>query len=164
MPLNPRITDWPAGRLAGRRVHRHRPRHRERLHALGARVVVSARSAPGARRFVAEHPGSRRLPLDATDRAAMRPPRRIVERHGRIDLAMYCAGTTSRCAPPPSTSTTGAAPRAGQLRRRAVHAGRRAAQLLRRPRRRGGHLSLVSSVAGYRGLPKRWPTGRPRRR
>ena len=29
--------------------------------------------------------------------------------------------------------------------------------------RRSGHISLVSSVAGFRGLPQGWPTGRPRR-
>jgi NAD(P)-dependent dehydrogenase (short-subunit alcohol dehydrogenase family) len=79
----------------------------------------------------------------------------IVAAHGRIDLAVYCAGTYTPCAPPPSTWTR-AAPRAGELCRRAAPAGRRAAARCcsagrRRARR---HLSLVSSVAGYRGLPQ----------
>src|SRR5487761_2346086 len=95
MALNPRLSDWP-GRTAwldgassgiGRATA-------TRLHAAGARVVVSARSAAMLDDFVAEHPGSQAIALDVTDRDAVRAAAgRIAGEHGRIDLAMYCAGT-----------------------------------------------------------------------
>ena len=94
MSLNPRITDWKGltvwlvGASSG---IGHATA--ELLHARGARVVVSARNAAAIAAFESAHPGSLGMALDATDRDAMRAAAlRIVERFGRIDLAVYCAG------------------------------------------------------------------------
>ncbi len=157
MPLNPRIacwdgqTAWLVGASTGiGRATAHA------LHAAGARVVVSARRPAPLAAFVAEHPGSESIALDATDRDAMRQAaQRIVGRHGRIDLALYCAGTY-------------AAMRATQfdldIALRHVQVNQVGAlhlldavlpALLAQARAgQGGHLSLVSSVAGFRGLPQ----------
>ena len=94
MPLNPRLADWRghvvwivgASSGIGRATA-------SRLHALGAMVVVSARNQAALDAFVAEHPGSHAMPLDVGDRAAMaRTLEKVHALHGRLDLAMYCAG------------------------------------------------------------------------
>lgn len=153
MPLNPRIDDW-RGRvcwLVGASTGIGRATA-ERLHALGATVVVSARGAASLDAFVRAHPGSHAEVLDATDREAMREStRRIVATHGRIDLAVYCAGYYK-----PMRAT--AFDLDDALRHEnvnyvgALHLLDAVLPVLLR--QRGGHLSLVSSVSGYRGLPK----------
>lgn len=153
MPLNPPLTDWN-GRVAwlvgassgiGRATA-------ARLHAAGGTVVVSARNAAALDDFVRQHPGSQALPLDGTDRAAVREAAaRIVTEHGRIDFVLYCAGHYA-----PMRATAFDLDEA--LRHQQVnYVG--ALYLLDAVlpvllRQRGGHLSLVSSVAGYRGLPQ----------
>jgi NAD(P)-dependent dehydrogenase (short-subunit alcohol dehydrogenase family) len=83
MPLNPRIDRLAGPRgLAGRRLHRHRPRHGRAPARRWARGVVSARSA-AARRLRAVHPAARPSPLDATDRDAMRAAAAQHRRHAR---------------------------------------------------------------------------------
>ena len=157
MALNPRIAGW-SGRvvwLVGASTGIGRATA-SALHAQGAQVVVSARSAPALARFVAQHPGSEAIALDATDRRAMHDASaHIVAGHGGIDLVMYCAGTYS-------------AMRASafdlDVALRHVHVNQVGAlvlldavlpQLLAQARvGKGGHVSLVSSVAGYRGLPQ----------
>jgi NAD(P)-dependent dehydrogenase (short-subunit alcohol dehydrogenase family) len=153
MSLNPRITSWQ-GRvvwLVGASTGIGRATA-SKLHAAGARVVVSARSTAVLDAYAREHPGSLALPLDATDRDAMRDAaRRIVEQHGRIDLAVYCAGYYK-----PMRAT--AFDLDDALRHEQVNyvgalhlLDAVLPQLLAQ---RSGHLSLVSSVSGYRGLPK----------
>ena len=153
MALNPRIVDWK-GRVvwlvgASSGIGRATA---ERLHALGATVVVSARSSATLDAFVRTHPGSLAIALDATDRQAMRDAAsRIVAEFGRIDLAAYCAGYYK-----PMRATAFDLDEA--LRHEQVnYVG--ALHLLDAVlpvllRKRSGHLSLVSSVSGYRGLPK----------
>ncbi|WP_119290106.1 SDR family NAD(P)-dependent oxidoreductase [Azohydromonas sediminis] len=157
MPLNPPITDWTrqvvwlvgASSGIGRATAAH-------LDALGARVVVSARNAAALDAFAAQHAGSLAIALDATDRDAMRTvAARIVEQHGRIDLAMYCAGHYK-----PMRAT--AFDLDDALRHQQVNyvgALHLLDAVLPQLIRQAGagqpaHLSLVSSVAGYRGLPK----------
>jgi NAD(P)-dependent dehydrogenase (short-subunit alcohol dehydrogenase family) len=131
------------------------------LHRAGARVIVSARSRDALDAFVTEHPRSDAIALDATDRDALRDAAaHIVRVHGRIDLAMYCAGTY-------------AAMRATELdldiALRHVKVNYEGAlfmldavlpHLQRQAKegagagKSGGHISLVSSVAGFRGLPQ----------
>jgi NAD(P)-dependent dehydrogenase (short-subunit alcohol dehydrogenase family) len=153
MALNPRIEHW-AGLtvwLVGASTGIGRATA-EKLHSLGARVVVSARKADELERFTAAHPGSLALPLDATDRHAMRAAAdTIVERYGRIDLAMYCAGYYR-----PMRATDfdlDDALRHDQVNYvGALHLLDAVLPVLLR--QKSGHISLVSSVSGYRGLPK----------
>lgn len=157
MSLNPRLTDW-TGRTAwligastgiGRATA-------SRLHALGAQVIVSARSAGPLQAFAQEHPGSQAIALDVTDREALHAAAAgIVARHDRIDLAVYCAGTYA-----PMRATDFQLDMALQ-HQQVNYVGALylldavLPHLLGQARTgRGGHLSLVSSVAGYRGLPK----------
>ncbi len=152
MPLNPRIHDW-TGKvvwLVGASTGIGRATA-ERLHAAGAQVVVSARNAAALQAFEARHAGSLGLALDATDRTAMTAAaQQITERFGRIDLAVYCAGYYK-------------AMRATQFDLDemlkhdhvnyvgALHMLDVVLPVLLR--QKAGHVSLVSSVAGYRGLP-----------
>ena len=153
MPLNPRIDDW-TGKvvwLVGASTGIGRATA-ERLHAAGARVVASARSEAALQAFVRSHEGSVAIPLDATDRDAMRgAAQRIVTEFGRIDLAVYCAGYYK------AMRATAFDLDDALRHERVNYVG--ALHLLDAVlpvllRQRGGHLSLVSSVSGYRGLPK----------
>lgn len=156
MSLNPAITDW-ADRvvwLVGASTGIGRATA-ARLHAAGARVVVSARSESALESFARDHAGAEVLPLDVTDAQSVRgAARKIIERHGRIDLALYCAGYYK-------------AQRATQfdlaemLRHQQVnvvgayHWLDAVLPTLQRQAAAGqmAHLSVVASVAGYRGLP-----------
>ncbi len=152
MPLNPAVADWTGQTvwLVGASTGIGRATA-ALLHRRGAHVVVSARNAAALQAFEAQHAGSLGIALDATDRAAMSgAAQHIVERFGRIDLAVYCAGHYK-------------AMRATQfdldemLRHDqvnyvgALHMLHAVLPVLLRQRR--GHVSLISSVAGYRGLP-----------
>ena len=152
MALNPRIPNWQGQVvwLVGASTGIGRATA-ELLHARGATVVVSARSAATIEAFAQQHPGSVALPVDVTDRAAMHAAgQQVIERCGRIDMAVYCAGHYK-------------AMRATQfdldemLRHQQVnYAGALHmldAVLPALLRQKAGHISLLASVAGYRGLP-----------
>ena len=157
MPLNPVIDNW-TGKTAwlvgassgiGRATA-------GLLHERGARVVVSARSREPLDAFVATHAGSLALPLDATDHAAMHAAAaQIVATNGAIDLVMYCAGTYAEMRA--TDFNLAVALRHVQVNQVGALYLLDAVlpQLLAQARAgRGGHISLVSSVAGFRGLPK----------
>jgi NAD(P)-dependent dehydrogenase (short-subunit alcohol dehydrogenase family) len=148
--MNPRITDWTGQVvwLVGASTGIGRATA-ALLHARGARVVVSARSAPA---FAEAHPGSQALALDATDRDAMRAAvAQLVASHGRIDLAVYCAGTYQ--AMRAMDFDLDVALRHQQVNYvGALHLLDAMLPVLLK--QNAGHLSLVSSVAGYRGLPQ----------
>lgn len=153
MPLNPKIDAW-SGRtvwLVGASTGIGRATA-ELLHERGARVVVSARSAAPLETFVAQHAGAEMITLDATDRAAMHAAaEQIVRTHGRIDLACYCAGTYVPMRA--ERFDLDVALRHVEVNYNgALHL--LDAVLPHLKRQKGGHLSLVGSVAGYRGLPK----------
>lgn len=155
MSRNPPITDWQ-----GRRVWLVGASSgiglatASALHQRGARVTVSARNAEALQAFVQQHPGSRGLALDVTQRDQVQHVATQVMGAGPLDMMLYCAGYYQPM-------------RATQLRLEsllqhlqinyvgalhvldAVLPGMIAAARAGRP----GHLSLVSSVAGYRGLP-----------
>jgi NAD(P)-dependent dehydrogenase (short-subunit alcohol dehydrogenase family) len=152
MALNPKIDNWQ-GRtvwLVGASSGIGRATA-SLLHARGARVVVSARNAAALDAFVAQHRGATAVPLDVTDRQAPgRALERILVEHGRLDLVMYCAGHYR-------AMRTTDFDLDDMLRHQQVnYVG--ALYLLEAvlpvlQQQGQGHLALVASVAGYRGLP-----------
>jgi len=152
MALNPALVDWH-GRVvwivgASSGIGRATA---SRLHAQGAQVLVSARDAAALEGFVAGHPGSEALPLDVADRAAIAAAfRQLLARHGRLDLAMYCAAHYR--AMRASAFDLDEVLRHLQVNYvGALHLLE--AVLPQLSAQRHGHISLVASVAGYRGLP-----------
>ena len=156
MALNPRITQWHGQQvwLLGASTGIGRATA-SRLHALGASVTVSARSQAGLDSFVAAHAGAQALALDTTDAAAMQhATNTLLRRHGRIDLALYCAGHYS--AMQASNFDLADALRHQQINYvGALNLLGAVLPVLLRQAAAGStaHLSLVGSVAGYRGLP-----------
>lgn len=120
------------------------------LYAAGAKVLVSARQQAALQAFVASHPGAEALVLDATDRKAVQVAAWHVMATGQLDCVVYCAGFYE-----------------------AMHADSMNLDLVLRHmevnyngalylldallpqllKQGNGHISLVGSVAGYRGLP-----------
>lgn len=154
MALNPPLSHWP-GRVAwvigassgiGRATA-------AALHGQGAHVIVSARHAGPLQEFVSAHPGSLALPLDVTDADATRAAFQTACRHGAqpLDLVMYCAGHYR--------ATSVHDYRLEEMSQHlAINYGGAlnllAAALPDMLSHQRGHLSLVGSVAGYRGLPR----------
>ncbi|MGQ9724058.1 MAG: SDR family NAD(P)-dependent oxidoreductase [Tepidimonas sp.] len=152
MSLNPPLLDW-AGRRAwivgassgiGRAVA-------EALHAQGATVIVSARQAVALQAFADASPGRYALPLDVTDRAAVERAAVDAFAGGPLDLILFCAGhyrpqrataiDTDELLRHQRINVEGALHVVGACVPRLLAQGH-------------GHLSLVGSVAGYRGLPQ----------
>lgn len=152
MSFNPPLTDWRGktvwlvGASSGiGRATAHA------LHARGATVFVSARSQQALDDFSAQHVGAVALPLDVNDAAAVKVAAQKIFDAGPLDLMLYCAGYYKDM-------------RATEFDLKdmlkhqqvnyvgALHA--LDAVLPHFMARRAGHISLVSSVAGYRGLPK----------
>jgi short-subunit dehydrogenase len=121
------------------------------LHRAGARVVVSARKAQALADFVQQHPGSHALALDATDPHAVRQAAAQLLEQGPLDCVLYCAGYYQ-----PMRAT------AMNLNDMLHHVDVNYhgalylldAVLPAMLARGTGHISLVGSVAGYRGLPQ----------
>ena len=157
MSLNPKIKSWN-GRVvwmigASTGIGRATA---ELLHRKGAKVIASARSADALQEFVAQCPGAEAIAVDSTEHQALRAAaQRIVHKHGRIDQVVYCAGTYSAM-----RATDFDLDRA--LRHQQVNyvgalytLDAVLPQLLAQAASGvGGHLCLVASVAGYRGLPQ----------
>ena len=152
MSYNPLLTDWRGktvwlvGASSGiGRATAHA------LHAQGAKVIVSARSQPALDSFAAEHPGARILALDASDAASVAAAAQAVFAGGPLDLVLYCAGHYKEMRATQFDL-------ADMLRHNQVnYVGALyvlAAVLPHFLARKSGHISLVSSVAGYRGLPQ----------
>ena len=152
MPFNSPITDWQGksvwlvGASSGiGQATAHA------LHQAGARVFVSARSVNALQAFTANHPGATAVPLDVTDRTAVDEAARTVLASGPLDLMLFCAGyykalratdfSLDEMLQHNQVNYVGAVQVLG-----AVLPGMLA--------RRAGHISLISSVAGYRGLPQ----------
>jgi NAD(P)-dependent dehydrogenase (short-subunit alcohol dehydrogenase family) len=121
------------------------------LHAAGAGVFVSARNAAALARFVDAHPGAVAVPLDASDPVAVKAAAQIVEHAGPVDLVMYCAGYYKPVRADDFDLSE-------MLKHQQVNylgvLYVLDAMLPHFLQRQAGHISIVSSVAGYRGLPK----------
>ena len=151
-PLNPRLADWRGRRvwLVGASTGIGHATAVE-LHARGATVYVSARNAAALKHFTTQHPGAVSLPLDACNGAQVRAAAHAILADGPLDLVVYCAGhfraqsasdfELDEMIKHQEVNYLGAL--------HVVHAVM--PSLLREGR---GHLSLLGSVAGYRGLPR----------
>jgi NAD(P)-dependent dehydrogenase (short-subunit alcohol dehydrogenase family) len=172
MTLNSRLTDW-RGKvcwLVGASTGIGRATAAA-LHAAGAVVIVSARKAEALHEFATQHPGSDAVPVDVSNLDALKAATAdIVRRHGGLDLVMFCAGTYKPqrateyrlhemlqhqevnyvgalhlldAVLPVLLKQAGSGPQSGP----------QSAPQSDSQSGRKGHISLVSSVAGYRGLP-----------
>jgi short-subunit dehydrogenase len=153
MSLNPRIRDWNGRRIwiigASTGIGADCARL---LASKGARVAVSARNAGALDALSATLPGAIAAPLDITDAAAVAAAHgRIVKALGGVDLALFVAGTYT---------PVRAWELSVEVARRHVEANLMGvynglAVLMPELVARGsGGIGIVSSVAGYRGLPK----------
>ena len=150
-PLNPRQVDW-AGKTvwivgASSGIGEATA---AALHAQGARVVVSARKVQSLNAFVKKHPGSQALALDATQPQAVHAAAQQLLAQGPLDCVVYCAGHYT-------AMRADALDVADMVRHAEVnYIGALYvldAVLPALLARGSGHISLVGSVAGYRGLP-----------
>lgn len=152
MSLNPPLADWRGktvwlvGASSGiGQATAHA------LHAQGATVYLSARNAQALAAFTAAHPGAQALPLDVGDHSALQAAAQAIAARGPLDLVLYCAGfykaqraTDYRLA---EMLQHNAVNYVGVLQLLDVVLPGFVA-------RQAGHISLISSVAGYRGLPE----------
>ena len=159
MAFNPAITDWHGktvwlvGASSGiGRATAHA------LHQRGAHVVVSARNAQALAAFVAGHPGATALPLDASSPQAVKAAAQQILATGKIDWVLYCAGYYRELRATEFSLEE-------MLKHEQVNyvgalyvLDAVLPHFLLRARRKdatgAGHISLISSVAGFRGLPK----------
>ncbi len=122
------------------------------LAASGVRVAASARSADKLDRLASEHDGILAFALDVENPAELSDARdRIEHTLGTIDLVIFCAAVWH-----PMGARNFDAAKAN--RSFAINVGGAnnllGAVLPGMLERRAGRIALVSSVAGYRGLPK----------
>jgi NAD(P)-dependent dehydrogenase (short-subunit alcohol dehydrogenase family) len=150
--MNPPITQW-----AGRSVWLIGASSgiglatAQALHAAGARVVVSARQGALLAEFVQAHPGAHAFALDVSDAHAVRHVAEQVQALQGLDVVVYCAGyyksvrataySLTEMLQHQTVNYTGALHMLDAVLPSLLQQGH-------------GHLSLISSVAGYRGLPQ----------
>ncbi len=149
MARNPPITDWRDRRVwivgASSGIGAALARA---LIARGARVAVSARNAQALHALGA----AAALPLDVRDATGLaRAAASVQQDLGGLDLAVYCAGTY-RALRADAFDLHCALEHDDINYRGALHWLAAVLPLLRA--QRGAHLSIVSSVAGWRGLPQ----------
>lgn len=151
-PLNTPITDWQGrsvwliGASSGIGLATAKA-----LHAAGARVVVSARNAELLQQFVDAHPGAQAVVLDVADTAAIATAARYVQTQQGLDVVMYCAGYYQAMRAP--TYSLPAMLRHLDINYTGALRVLDAVLPELLPQQRG-HISFISSVAGFRGLPQ----------
>jgi len=150
-PFNPPLNDWRGLRVwlvgASSGIGQATA---SALHARGAQVLLSARKAEALQRFAQQLPGAQAWPLDATDTDAVKRAAEAMQAEGPLDLVVYCAGHYQ-------AMRALAIDLSDMHRHMAINYSGAlnvmAAVLPAMIARGQGHLSLVSSVAGFRGLP-----------
>ncbi len=154
MPLNAPVTDWSAQRVwvVGASTGIGAAIARELL-ARGSRVALSARSAERLQTLAAIAPDrSLAVPVDVTDAPAVRAAHdTIVAAWGGVDVVLAVAGNYV-----PLRATEFDAGAIGRLFEVNVQGVLNVLGpvLPAMIARRGGHVAIVASVAGFRGLPK----------
>lgn len=161
-PYNPRLRQWSGLRVwvVGGSTGIGRATALA-LAARGAQVMVSARGAAALDALAAEHRQAARergeqrplqaWPMDVTDLGAVRATAREILAQGPLDLVLYCAGHY-RAMRATEFDMAELQRHLDINYRGALHV---LDAVLPAMRERGsGHISLVSSVAGYRGLPQ----------
>ena len=116
----------------------------------GVRVAASARSAEALAELARAHPGIAPLPLDVTDAAAMgQAARSIAGTLGALDLVVLNAGTWEAM----SARNFSAAKAARSMAVNYLGVVNGIEAVLPSMLERGeGHIAMVASVAGYRGV------------
>lgn len=158
MALNPRMVDWH-GRtvwLVGASTGIGRATA-SALHNQGAKVVVSARSVAALNAFVDEHPGASAMPLDVTDAPAIKAAAQLLAAQGALDCVVYCAGhyhaMDASHMDMPDLLRHNQINYLGALHLLDAVLPHLLAQSVDPRSGQRGHISLMGSVAGYRGLP-----------
>ena len=151
-PLNPPLVDWRGrsvwliGASSGIGLATAKA-----LHAAGARVIVSARNATALQAFVDTHPGSKAVVLDVHDAHAITQAAQYVQSKQGLDLVMYCAGYYQAVRATDYSLEE-------MLRHQDINytGALRVLDAVLPPliAQQSGHISLISSVAGFRGLPQ----------
>ncbi|QXZ10634.1 SDR family NAD(P)-dependent oxidoreductase [Comamonas sp. Y33R10-2] len=162
MPLNPPVTDWQGKRvwLIGASTGIGLALAKA-LYARGAQVIVSARNQEALHEFAVQHVGCQALALDVTDREAVAHAAKQLQAEAPLDMVCYCAGyykpmradniDLNELLRHQQVNFTGA-----------LHVVSAVVPDMLRAARQGcegnqgytPHLSLISSVAGLRGLPQ----------
>jgi len=118
----------------------------------GVGIAASSRRAAELQALSDAHPGVVPFPLDVTDAAAMAAAAGEIEhRLGPIDLAVFNAGVGQRMGLADFDAARAAASMA--VNYQGLVNGL-AAVLPAMRERRAGHVALMASLAGYRGLPR----------
>ena len=152
MALNPRMQDWRGKRVwllgASSGIGLALA---VALHRLGAELEVSARNTEALAQFAAQHTGVIALQLDVTDEWAVQSATAKVMALGALDCVVYCAGhyqamqadrfNLSEMLRHNSVNYVGALNVLDAVLPGLLAQGQ-------------GHVSLMGSVAGYRGLPQ----------
>lgn len=156
MALNPTISNWTGRRVwmvgASSGIGKATA---SALHAQGAHVIVSARNQAALDEFVTAHPGSTAIAVDtANDQQILDVSQQILA-DGPLHMMCYCAGTYREM-----RATEMDLPQmlhhievnyAGVLK--VLHAVL-PTMIAAAKNRQAAHISMVSSVAGFSGLPK----------
>lgn len=151
-PLNPPLADWNGLRVwvvgASSGIGRATA---AALHARGAVVYVSARNIAALSHFTAHRSNARACPLDVLDRRQVRDVAEAILADGPLDLVVYSAGHFHE-------ATAADYDLDDMVKHQEVNylgalylLDAVLPEMLRRGR---GHLSLLGSVAGWRGLPR----------
>ncbi len=156
MSFNPPLRDWHGRRAwiigASSGIGRATA---AALHARGAQVIVSARSGDALQTFVAEHPGSLAVPMDTAVPEQVRTAAAQVLDGGTPHMVCYCAGTYRDMRA--TDFDLAVMLRHEQVNYTGVlHVLAALLPDLLAAAKAGhpGHVSFISSVAGFRGLPK----------